>query len=101
MTKGYIYMVTEIGRRTVKVGFTRDLEKRKKYYRTHSTSAFFFDVKEGTTQDEHYCHLYLEAMGFEKVFPNEAQSEWYKIPKGIKKKDLLAQGFTFFNFLAK
>lgn len=101
MAKGYIYMVTELGRRTVKVGFTKNLEQRKKFYRTHNTSAVFFDVREGTMQDEKYCHLYLEAMGFEKVFPNEAKSEWYKIPKGMKKDELLAQGFAFFNFLAK
>ena len=92
-------MVTETGRRTVKVGFTTNLEQRKKFYRTHSTGAVFFDVREGTTEDEHNCHLFLEAMGFEKVFKEDPKSEWYHIPKGIKKNEILVKGFTLFNFL--
>ncbi len=89
-------MVTEMGRRTVKIGFTENLEQRKKFYRTHSTSAVFIDTIEGSLADEKKFHQKLARMGFKKVFPNEAKSEWFYLPKGMKKAELLHAGFSIF-----
>lgn len=97
MKKGIVYMVTESGKRTVKIGFTKNIEQRKKFYRTHSTCAVFIDTKEGTAKDEKRYQKELEKMGFEKFFPLEKNSEWFKIPKGIKKAEIMHAGFDLFN----
>lgn len=96
-TTGTVYMVTERGLRTVKIGFTTNIEQRKTFYRTHSTCAMFIDTVEGTQQDEKNFQRMLAEMGFEKVFPHEAKSEWFKIPKGIKKSELVHAGFSIFS----
>lgn len=97
MTKnGTVYMVTETNRRTVKVGFTTNLAQRKNFYRTHSTVAVIIDTIEGTDADEKMFHQKLAEMGFKKVFPNIKKSEWFYIPKGMKKAELVHAGFEIF-----
>ena len=97
MTKnGTLYMVTETNRRTVKIGFTTNLAQRKNFYRTHSTVAVIIDTIEGTSADEKRLQKKLESMGFEKVFPHVKNSEWFKIPKGMKKTELVHAGFEIF-----
>ena len=96
MTHGLVYMLTETGRRTLKVGFTTNMDLRKKSYHTHNSGVLFIDVIEGTDEDEKQFHKELERMGFDRVFPLEKTSEWFKIPKGIKKAEIIHAGFELF-----
>lgn len=91
-----IYMVTERGLRTVKIGCTKDWTKRRKAYRTHSTCVRIIDVKDGTRADEKRYQKMLLEMGFTKAFPNSPKSEWFRLPKEMKKSELEHLGFGIF-----
>lgn len=90
-----LYLMSEKGQRTVKVGFTTNPAKRMNDYLTHSTVAQFIDWKEGTREDERAWHDFLEGMGLEKVDPERERSEWFFLPDYIDKRQLLKSGFDF------
>lgn len=79
-----IYMITEKGQRTVKVGYTNNLAKRLNNYRTHSTCFEVLDVKPGTREDEEYYQSWLEGLGFTKHY-DWGGAEWYDLPDGLPK----------------
>lgn len=94
---GTIYMVTEKGLRTVKVGYTKNWTQRRKAYRTHSTCARIIDVKDGTRDDERACQQKMLEMGFTKAFKYSPKNEWFRLPKGMKKSELEHLGFAIFD----
>lgn len=93
---GTVYMVTEKGLRTVKVGYTKNWSQRRKAYRTHSTCARIVDVMEGTRKDEQRFQRKMLEMGFTKAFKYSPRNEWFKLPKDMKKSELEALGFAIF-----
>ncbi len=97
MTKvGTVYMVTEKGLRTVKVGFTTDWAKRRGNYHTHSTCARIIDIMDGTDTDEKMYQQKMLEMGFTKAFKYSPRNEWFRLPKGMKKSELEHLGFGIF-----
>ena len=90
-----LYLMSEKGQRTVKVGFTSNPAKRINDYATHSTVAQFIDWKEGTKADEKNWHEFMDAMGMERVDPERERSEWFFLPDFIDKRKLMSEGFAF------
>ena len=88
-----LYLASEKGQRTVKIGFTSNPAKRMNDYLTHSTVTQFIDWKEGTKEEEREWHATLEFLGFERVDPERERSEWFFLPAEISKKELLKDGF--------
>ena len=94
---GTVYMVTEKGLRTVKVGHTKNWAVRRKAYRTHSTCAKIIDIMDGTKDDEKMYQQRMLEMGFTKAFKYSPRNEWFKLPKDMKKSELEHLGFGIFN----
>ena len=93
-----VYMITESGRRTLKIGFTENLKGREQSYDTHNSGVLFIDVIDGTIEDETAWIHFIENMGWKRVKnKNGNLLEWFRIPKGVSKKALKAEGFSYFN----
>lgn len=90
-----IYLVSEKGQRTVKVGYTENAAQRQTAYATHSTVAQFIDWAKGTKQDETDWRIAFDMYGFEKVDPEREKSEWYYLPEWVDKRKLLSKGFAY------
>lgn len=93
---GTVYMVTEKGLRTVKVGYTKNWAQRRKAYRTHSTCARIIDVMDGSRDDEKMYQQKMLEMGFTKAFKYSPKNEWFRLPKDMKKSELEHLGFGIF-----
>ena len=44
----------------LKIGYTKDMDKRLKTYKTHNPLVELIDMKEGNTYDEFYLHNKLK-----------------------------------------
>ena len=84
-----LYLVSEKGQRTIKIGYTSRPTGRQDDYACHSTVTQFLDWREGTKKDEKIWHEYFEFVGFEKVFPDREKSEWYYLPNYINKAKMM------------
>ena len=90
-----LYLVSEKGQRTMKVGHTDRSAQRQTEYATHSTVAQFIDWVNGSKADEKNWQMTFDFFGFEKVFPEREKSEWYYMPDWINKKKLMSRGFDY------
>lgn len=90
-----LYLASEKGQRTIKVGWTERPAGRMNDYAKCSTVTQFIDWMEGTQTDEREWHEYMDALGFEKVFPERERSEWYYMPDYIDKRKLMKDGFEY------
>ena len=89
-----LYLISQRGSRTFKIGYTSNIRNRFRAYRTCMGSNFeVIATMEGTKTDEKDWHFFMEYLKFTKV---ENAKEWYKIPKGITKDEIRKTGFQFF-----
>ena len=89
-----LYLISQKGLRSFKIGQTNDIRKRFRVYRTCMGSTFEpIATMEGTKEDEKNWHFYMEYLKFEKL---DQSDEWYKIPRGIAKDEIRNAGFDFF-----
>lgn len=94
--KGFVYMMTEKGHRTVKVGFTTNINQRLANYATHSTMNELLDVMAGDMALESELIERLEEdFGFERKYNNGHKTDFFKVPLEYRKAMLT--GFNFFN----
>ena len=92
--KVMLYLISQKGSRTFKIGYTSNIRNRFRTYRTCMGSSFeIIATMEGTKTDEKDWHFFMEYLKFTKV---EDAKEWYKIPKGITKDEIRKTGFHFF-----
>ena len=92
--KVMLYLISQKGSRTFKIGYTSNIRNRFRTYRTCMGSSFeVIATMEGTKTDEKDWHFFMEYLKFTKV---EDAKEWYKIPKGITKDEIRKTGFNFF-----
>ena len=92
--KVMLYLISQKGSRTFKIGYTSNIRNRFRTYRTCMGSSFeVIATMEGTKTDEKDWHFFMEYLKFIKV---EDAKEWYKIPKGITKDEIRKTGFHFF-----
>lgn len=79
----------------VKVGVTKNLQKRMDMYQTHNPLAKCIEIA-SVADDcdkiaEGAIHAYYEWLGYTKI----KNTEWYCVPKGLKKnKDYLLENFV-------
>ena len=73
----------------IKVGVTRDLNKRIKNYKSDNPSAVLISTTAGVEQEESKCHIYLAKIG--KLY----SGEWYEVPNNFYVK-CLKKGFADF-----
>ena len=89
-----LYLISQKGSRTFKIGYTSNIRNRFRTYRTCMGSSFeVIATMEGTKTDEKDWHFFMEYLKFIKV---EDAKEWYKIPRGITKDEIRKTGFNFF-----
>ena len=89
-----LYLISQKGLRSFKIGHTTDIRRRMRAYRTCMGSTLeVIATMEGTEEEEANWHLYMEYLKFEKL---EQSDEWYKIPRGITKNEIKNEGFDFF-----
>ena len=89
-----LYLISQKGSRTFKIGYTSNIRNRFRTYRTCMGSSFeVIATMEGTKTDEKDWHFFMEYLKFTNV---EDAKEWYKIPKGITKDEIRKTGFNFF-----
>ena len=81
----------------VKVGVTKNLQKRMDTYRTHNPLAKCIEMASVATGEDKLAeaaiHDYYESIGYTQI----KNTEWYEVPKGLKKN----KDYTFENFLDK
>ena len=87
-----VYMVIDRDRKAVKIGFTENLERRMREYRTHNPFADFVDVLSGDEELECELQERMIDMGFTSI----KGTEWMRIPKGISRKYVSKMGFKIF-----
>lgn len=79
----------------VKVGITKNLQKRMDSYHTHNPLAKCIQVASVTQNEDKLAeaaiHNYYESLGYTQI----KNTEWYEIPKGLKKN----KDYTFEKFL--
>lgn len=100
----YNYMITMTGTRLVKIGCTNNIKRRMREYAEHNPLVVLNDVIVGNKKTEADYHERLEDMGFTPVKLHWTltivglvrRSEWYEMPEGMKKADLIAKGFKIF-----
>lgn len=90
MTK--VYMIAMAKNRLIKVGFTRNLKKRMKDYRTTNPTAELIGVLDGTMKDERQFQNELEDLGFKRI----EGTEFFEVPKRISMKKMRETGFLIF-----
>lgn len=80
----------------VKVGITKDLQKRMNTYKTHNPLAKCIEIAniaDGFDSiAEGAIHSYYKRLGYTQV----KNTEWYEVPKGLKRN----KDYTFEKFLA-
>jgi hypothetical protein len=91
MSKLYMLIMKE--NRLLKVGFTRNLNKRIKDYQTTNPIAEFIGIVNGTIQDEREYHDELEELGFTRI----EGTEFFEIPKNISTRQIMKKGFLIFS----
>ena len=95
-----LYLITIENSRLIKVGYTKNLQKRLKAY--NGLPVRLLDVIEGNQADEKMFHFFLEYLGCETtVNYNNNETEWKIIPKGVKTKLFYENGFQAFQKLYK
>ncbi len=79
----------------VKVGITKNLQKRMDTYKTHNPLAKCIEVASVVGVNDKLAegaiHDYYETIGYSQI----KGTEWYEVPKGLKKD----KGYTFEAFL--
>ena len=90
-----LYLISEKGQRTIKIGFTKHPAQRINSYLTHSTVTQFVDWKNGGKIDEKKWHEKLSVYGFQKTDEERVLSEWFNLPADFNKRELLKDGFTY------
>ena len=86
-----LYLISQKGLKTFKVGYTESIKNRMKAYKTcMGSEPQWIEIIEGTEADEKKWHKDLEGWGFERI---SEKSEWFKLPKWLKKETLLKNGF--------
>ena len=98
------YMIAMTGTRLVKVGYTNNIRRRMKEYAAHNPLVVLVDIINGTEKTEKDFHGRMEDMGFVPAKVHWTltlvgfvkKTEWYIMPEGMDKKDLLAKGFKIF-----
>jgi hypothetical protein len=87
------YLIMEKNTRAIKIGSTKNLQRRLTSYRTHNPFFTLVDLVEGNKATEKALQTRLVELGFTQ--PDELEgTEWYEIPKGITKRTI-QQGFSF------
>ena len=73
----------------IKVGLSRDLNKRIATYKSDNPTAVFISSTAGVESDENKCHAYLATVG------NHYSGEWYEVSNDFY-ISCLKNGFTQF-----
>ena len=87
-----IYMVGMDVFSDVKIGFTDDITRRMREYRTHNPHIVLIDMLEGNETLEHELHARMEEMGF-----ISDGTEWIIPPHTITRKAIHKAGFKIFS----
>ena len=86
-----LYLISQKGLKTFKIGYTESINNRMKAYKTcMGSEPQWIEIIEGTKEDEKKWHQHLKDWNFEKVSKN---GEWFYLPKWLKKETLLKNGF--------
>ena len=86
-----LYLVSQRGVRSFKIGHTDSLKNRMKAYKTcMGSEPQWIEIIEGTKADETKWHEDLVNWGFKRI---SEKSEWFYLPKWLKKETLLENGF--------
>ena len=94
--KGFVYMMTEKGHRTVKIGFTTNINQRLANYATHSSMNELLDVMTGDMALESELIARLEDdFGLERKYNNGHRTDFFKVPDEYR--EAMLTGFNFFN----
>jgi hypothetical protein len=74
----------------IKVGLSRDVDRRMNNYRSHNPSAMLISTTAGVEYEEYNCHFFLSRNGCHCY-----DGEWYSVSKDFFVK-CLKEGFEFF-----